>query len=437
MDPSKRPSSPTTLAARLFATRAFSEQLCRPLTAEDMGLQSCPQVSPPRWHLAHTTWFFETFILKPHLPGYRPFDERFEYLFNSYYNGIGAQYPRPQRHLLSRPGNEAVRRWRRQVDEALATLLERHGDNPAITALVTLGIEHEQQHQELLITDLKHCFSYNPLSPVYQLRDDDDQQAPEFSWHQFEGGLVEIGAAGEGFHFDNETPRHRHWLAPYALASRPATCGDYFAFIEDGGYRRPELWLSDGWDWVRQNDIKAPLYWFLDDGAPQYYTLAGRRAIQFHEPVAHINYFEADAYARWCGLRLPTEAEWEHAAAKTPVQGGFVENGRYHPSVARADGNGPSQLFGDVWEWTASAYLPYPGFLPEEGTVGEYNGKFMSGQMVLRGGSCASSQDHLRASYRNFFHPHLRWQFSGVRLAKSLADYKPESGRASTPTIIA
>ncbi|WP_101676335.1 ergothioneine biosynthesis protein EgtB [Alloalcanivorax mobilis] len=429
-------SAAPPLLARLLTTRAFSEQLCEPLTAEDMGLQACPEVSPPRWHLAHTTWFFETFILKPHQRAYRPFDERFEYLFNSYYNGIGAQYPRPQRHLLSRPGNQEVLRWRRQVDDALAELLSHPDHDPLIDALVALGIEHEQQHQELLITDLKHSFSYNPLWPVYQPRDDDERPAPEFRWHEYSGGLVETGADGAAFCFDNETPRHRVWLDPYALASRPATCAEFFAFIEDGGYQRPELWLSDGWDWVRQSGARAPLYWLLDDGAPHYYTLAGRQPIRFQEPVAHLNYFEADAYARWCGLRLPTEAEWEHAAAGQPVQGGFIDNRRYHPQVAPAGRDAPAQLFGDVWEWTASAYLPYPGFAPAGGAVGEYNGKFMNGQMVLRGGSCASSQAHLRASYRNFFQPHLRWQFSGVRLARTL-DPNRESSRGPTPTIIA
>lgn len=420
------------LAARLAETRRFSETLCEPLSAEDMGLQACPEVSPPRWHLAHTTWFFETFILKPGLSGYRPFDERFEYLFNSYYNGVGAQYPRPQRHLLSRPGIDTVRRWRAQVDEAMQDLLASEGD-PDLLALVALGIEHEQQHQELLLTDIKHSFSYNPLWPVYRPRDDDGARAAEFRWLNYPGGLVEIGAT-DGFYFDNETPRHRQWLEPFALANRPSTCAEYLAFIDDGGYRRPELWLSDGWDWVRASGATAPLYWFLEDGAPEYYTLAGRRPIQLHEPVAHLNYYEADAFARWCGKRLPTEAEWEHAAADRPVAGGFVGNGRFHPSVAAAgdEADAPLQLFGDVWEWTGSAYLPYPGFAPAAGAVGEYNGKFMSNQMVLRGGSCVSHRDHLRASYRNFFQPHLRWQFSGVRLAQSM-----EAPRGPSATTLA
>ena len=430
--PDSQPRGPD-LSERLADTRRFSETLCAPLSIEDMGLQACPEVSPPRWHLAHTTWFFETFILKPHCPDYQPFDARFEYLFNSYYNGIGAQYPRPRRHLLSRPDTATVYRWRARVDDAMQELLARN-DDPALLALVALGIEHEQQHQELLLTDIKHSFSYNPLWPVYQEQQAQDALAPEFSWINHPGGLVEIGARpGDGFHFDNETPRHRQWLEPFALANRPSTCAEYLAFIDDGGYRRPELWLSDGWDWVRQAGAEAPLYWFLDDGKPEYYTLAGRRPIQLHEPVAHLNYYEADAFARWCGKRLPTEAEWEQAAAGLPVTGGFVDNHRFHPSVARAGAaDSPLQMFGDVWEWTASAYLPYPGFAPPQGAVGEYNGKFMSNQMVLRGGSCASSQEHLRASYRNFFYPHLRWQFSGVRLAQST-----EAARGPSPAAIA
>ena len=425
------------LARRLADTRAFSETLCEPLTAEDMGLQACPEVSPPRWHLAHTTWFFETFILKPFAPGYKPSDERFEYLFNSYYNGVGEQYPRPQRHLLSRPGNEAVRAWRASVDEAMQALLNRPEVADEVIDLVALGIEHEQQHQELLVTDLKFSFSHNPLAPVYRPRQDSDAQAPPLRWHEYPGGLTEIGAdPAEGFCFDNETPRHRQWLEPFALASRPATCGEYLAFIEDGGYRRPELWLSDGWAWLQEQGAQAPLYWDLDGDTPAYYTLAGRRPVNPQETVAHLNYYEADAFARWSGKRLPTEAEWEHAAVRLPVvsgsSSGFVDNRRFHPGVAGTDSEGPAQLFGDVWEWTASAYLPYPGFAAAAGAVGEYNGKFMCNQMVLRGGSCASAPGHLRATYRNFFYPHLRWQFSGVRLAHSM-----EAGRAPTPTIIA
>ncbi|MDN5874485.1 MAG: ergothioneine biosynthesis protein EgtB [Sinobacteraceae bacterium] len=412
------------LMTRLRATRAFSEQLCQPLTLEDAGLQAAPEVSPPRWHLAHTTWFFETFILKPYSPAYEPFDERFEVLFNSYYNGVSEQYPRPQRHLLSRPGYRTVLDWRAQVDAALQTLLAQ-SCAPGMLALVRLGIEHERQHQELMLTDIKYSFSHNPQWPVYKTRADTEPAAslvaPPLSGHDYAGGLVEIGATPDAaFCFDNETPRHRQWLEPFALASRPSTCGEYLAFIEDGGYRRPELWLSDGWAWVQSQRARAPLYWFVEDDPPQQYTLAGRKKLRLEEPVAHINYYEADAFARWCGKRLPTEAEWEHVAAGQPVRGGFVDSGRFHPAVARgANSDAPLQLFGDVWEWTASAYLPYPGFVPAAGAVGEYNGKFMVNQMVLRGGSCASSRDHLRASYRNFFYPHMRWQFSGVRLASS------------------
>ena len=425
------------LARRLADTRAFSEALCEPLTAEDMGLQACPEVSPPRWHLAHTTWFFETFILKPFAPGYKPSDDRFEYLFNSYYNGVGEQYPRPQRHLLSRPGNEAVRAWRASVDEAMQALLTGPDVAGEVADLVALGIEHEQQHQELLVTDLKFSFSHNPLAPVYRPRQDSDAQAPPLRWHEYPGGLTELGAdPAEGFCFDNETPRHRQWLEPFALASRPATCGEYLAFIEDGGYQRPELWLSDGWAWLKEQGAQAPLYWDLDGDTPAHYTLAGRRPINPQEPVAHLNYYEADAFARWSGKRLPTEAEWEHAAARlsaaTATHAGFVDSRRFHPGVAGADSQGPAQMFGDVWEWTASAYLPYPGFTAAAGAVGEYNGKFMCNQMVLRGGSCASAPGHLRATYRNFFYPHLRWQFSGVRLAHSM-----EASRAPSPTVIA
>ena len=319
----------------------------------------------------------------------------------------------------------------------MQALLNRPEVADEVIDLVALGIEHEQQHQELLVTDLKFSFSHNPLAPVYRPRHDSDAQAPPLRWHEYPGGLTEIGAdPAEGFCFDNETPRHRQWLEPFALASRPATCGEYLAFIEDGGYQRPELWLSDGWAWLQEQGAQAPLYWDLDGDTPAYYTLAGRRPVNPQETVAHLNYYEADAFARWSGKRLPTEAEWEHAAAGLPVvsgsSSGFVDNRRFHPGVAGADSEGPAQLFGDVWEWTASAYLPYPGFAAAAGAVGEYNGKFMCNQMVLRGGSCASAPGHLRATYRNFFYPHLRWQFSGVRLAHSM-----EAGRAPTPTIIA
>ena len=395
--------------------RQFSEQLCAPLQAEDMGLQACPDVSPPRWHLAHTTWFFETFLLVPHLPGYQPFNPTFEYLFNSYYNGIGEQYPRPQRHLLTRPDNAEVLAWRAQVDDAMQALIAA---SPALASLVRLGLNHEQQHQELLLTDIKYSLSFNPLSPaITEPFPPCDTPAPALTFQDFTGGKVEQGRnAGDGFVFDNETPRHPVWLAPFRLANRPVSNGEYRAFINDGGYQRPELWLSDGWTWVQQQNIQRPLYWQED--LQHHWTLAGLQPLQSAQILAHVNYYEADAYARWAGMRLPTEQEWEHAARQSRQPGHFVGNGLYQPGHTL---DTPlAHLFGDVWEWTASAYLPYPGFRPASGAVGEYNGKFMCNQMVLRGGSCATSRDHIRASYRNFFYPHHRWQFSGIRLAETL-----------------
>ncbi len=410
MPETARQDASATLMAHYHRIRAFSEQLCAPLLTEDMGLQACADVSPPRWHLAHTTWFFETFLLTVHLPGYRVFDPQFATLFNSYYNGIGEQFPRPRRHLLSRPTGEAVQAWRQQVDHAMVRLIDAR---PDLADLVTLGLHHEQQHQELLLTDLKFSLSFNPLSPTLgQPLSTDDSPAP-LRFETFGGGLIDIGHQGDAFAFDNETPRHRVWLAPFALANRPVTNGEFRAFIQDNGYQRPELWLADGWAWVQEQQIRRPLYWH--ESLDRHFTLAGIQPLRDGQILAHVNYYEADAYARWAGKRLPTEQEWEHAAAASPVEGNFVENGHYQPSLAR-DGR-LSHQFGDVWEWTASAYLPYPGFQAAAGAVGEYNGKFMCNQMVLRGGSCVSSRDHLRPSYRNFFYPHHRWQFSGIRLA--------------------
>lgn len=402
-----------TRGERYQRVRGFSEWLCEPLSAEDLGLQACPEVSPPRWHLAHTTWFFETFVLKAARPQYQPWNQAFEYLFNSYYNGIGQQYPRPERHLLSRPGIDEVLAWRRHVDEAMTALLEDELQ-PDVAAMVELGLHHEQQHQELLVTDLKYSFSHNPLHPVYRSAPTTGRAAP-LEYLDFEGGLVQIGASATGFAFDNERPRHRVWLDPFRLANRPVTCDEYQAFIADRGYERPELWLADGWDWVQAQGVSSPLYWQQFEGQWWNYTLRGLEPVNREAPVAHLNYYEADAYARWAGRRLPTEAEWEYAASELPVSGHFVEHGFWHP--APAEGEGLVQMFGDIWEWTASAYLPYPGFRPPAGAVGEYNGKFMCNQMVLRGGSCASATDHLRATYRNFFYPDMRWQFSGLRLA--------------------
>jgi ergothioneine biosynthesis protein EgtB len=408
--------------ARYQAVRARTEALCAPLSPEDMMVQSMPDASPAKWHLAHTTWFFETFLLAPHLPGYRPFDPRFAYLFNSYYNAVGERILRSKRGTISRPGAEQVFDYRRAVDRAMAELLQ--GASPDTTRtlapLVELGLNHEQQHQELILTDIKHAFGTSPVQPAYQ-------EAPEgptpsasrpLGWVRYGGGVVEVGHDGRGFAFDNESPRHRVYLEPYELANRLVTNGEYLAFIEDRGYERPELWLSEGFEAVRSQGWGAPEYWHFRDGTWRAYTLSGLTEINQAEPVCHVSYYEADAYARWAGARLPAEAEWEAAAAGFPIVGNLQEAGRFHPAPAPEADSRLSQLFGDVWEWTGSAYLAYPNFRPAAGAIGEYNGKFMCGQMVLRGGSCATPATHIRASYRNFFPPGARWQFSGIRLAR-------------------
>ncbi len=394
--------------------------------------------SPPKWHLAHTTWFFETFLLKPFVTGYQPFHPRFEYLFNSYYNGVGAQYPRPRRGLLSRPTVADVLDYRRHVDEAMADLLDR--DDPEVRQRVVLGLHHEQQHQELLLTDIKYNLGNNPLRPAY--RHDLPGRAAEGAvtapgapgWVEFDGGVFEIGSAtATHFCFDNETPRHQVLLRPYALADRLVNNGEFLEFVESGGYQRPELWLSDAWSALHGRSApgvlepdpasgSGPLYWYREDGRWFEYQLSGPAELVVDAPVTHISYYEADAFARWCGKRLPTEQEWEHAAAAQPVQGNFADAGRLQPAAAPppvlTDGSAPlRQVYGDVWEWTASPYGPYPGYQPLAGTLGEYNGKFMSNQLVLRGGSCVTQPGHVRAGYRNFFYPGDRWQFSGIRLA--------------------
>jgi ergothioneine biosynthesis protein EgtB len=411
-----------SLTQAYLAVRQQTERLAGGLSAEDQNLQSMPGASPVKWHRAHTSWFFETFVLEPQLPGYRAYHPQFAYLYNSYYNGIGEQYPRAQRGLVSRPDAAEVGRYRNHVDEAMLALLDRIDPDQCrrLAALIMLGINHEQQHQELIVTDLKHAFSHNPLGPAWTALPDSSAGTPALEWVEHSPGLSEIGSHPEYFCYDNETPRHRVWLEAFALANRPVSCGEYLAFIEDRGYQRPELWLADGWDWVRRQAISAPLYWSLDDGQWSHYTLGGQRDLDPNEPVCHLSFYEAAAYAEWAEARLPTEAEWEHAASAVPVTGHFADQGRLHPQGADG-GDGLRQLYGDVWEWTASSYAPYPGFKAAAGAVGEYNGKFMANQVVLRGGSCATPAGHIRPGYRNFFYPQDRWQFSGLRLARSLA----------------
>ncbi len=408
------------LADRYRAVRQMSESLAAPLSVEDMGLQSMADASPPKWHLAHVTWFFETFVLKPHLNGYDPLDPAYEALFNSYYNAVGPQFTRAHRGLLSRPSLGDVMAYRAHVDAAMETLFKQDLDD-ALAGLITLGLNHEQQHQELLVTDIKHALSHNPCAPApYDLPSQPhNADLPPLRFERFDGGLVEIGTDGPGFHFDNEGPAHTVFLQPFGLAQRPVTNGEWTRFIEAGGYESPEPWLADGWALVQAEGWRAPLYWTRQDGEWQRYTLGGLKPIERHAPVSHISYYEADAYARWAGHRLPTEAEWEHAARASntdPASGPQLTIERLDPPPLRQT-QGFSALFGGVWEWTQSAYAAYPGFAPASGAVGEYNGKFMSGQMVLKGGSAATPPGHIRATYRNFFYPPMRWQFSGLRLA--------------------
>jgi len=398
--------------------RQQTESLCEPLSPEDMMVQSCPESSPAKWHLAHTTWFFETFVLSEFAPAYRPFDPDFRWLFNSYYNAVSQQPIKQLRGSFSRPSLEDILAYRASVDAAMMRLMR--GEIPEqVERRITLGLHHEQQHQELLAYDIKNAFWSNPLHPAY--RDGALPQsipAQPVQWIGHEGGLLEIGHSGDGFCFDNEQPRHKVYLKPFKLASRLVTCGEYLDFMRDGGYERAELWLSDGWDMVRAQQWRAPLYWFEEDGAWRVFTL--RRPVALSDmittPVCHISYYEADAFARWAGKRLPTEAEWEITAEGLPVKGNLVESGVLHP-IAAKQADGPQQMFGDVWEWMASAYLGYPGYAALPGALGEYNGKFMSNQMVLRGGSAVTPTQHIRATYRNFFTPASRWQFCGVRLA--------------------
>jgi ergothioneine biosynthesis protein EgtB len=427
------------VAERFRSVRQRTLALCKPLTPEDMMVQSCAEASPAKWHLAHTAWFFESFILREFLPGYRLFNPEFPWLFNSYYRSF-AQFPEKRlRSSFSRPGLDEVMGYRSHVDEGIEKLLSAAPD-PEVLKRIELGANHEEQHQELLLTDILHAFYTNPLRPAYRNQDQafggsDDLHPrsqtrdplagsgqalghPAERFVGFTGGLVEVGFAGSGFCYDNELPRHRVFLEPFALGDRLVTNGEFAEFIADGGYREPELWLSAGWDALEQNGWRAPLYWNEDGGNWTLFTLRGEISMEAADksPVSHISYFEADAYARWAGKRLPTEMEWEVASEGNGVDGNLLDSGELRPAAAEA-GAALAQMWGDCWEWTASAYLGYPGFEPLAGSLGEYNGKFMSGQMVLRGGSCATPKAHIRSSYRNFFQPETRWQFSGIRLA--------------------
>jgi ergothioneine biosynthesis protein EgtB len=400
--------------------RGQTNLLCESLEPDDYMLQSMPDASPAKWHLAHTTWFFETFVLIPYAPHYRPFNEHFGFLFNSYYEAVGAQWPRPQRGLLSRPTVTEVFRYRKHVDEAVGALLRGPIASEAATRIL-LGLHHEQQHQELFITDLKHAWSLNPLHPVFRAAKPDGGPRAVARWIGFGGGLASIGHDGSSFAFDNESPRHREFVSAYEISSALVTNAEYAAFIAAGGYLRPELWLSEGWAVCRKRGWKAPLYWQCHEGSDGWsmVTMAGPRPVEPDEPVCHVSYFEADAYARWAGARLPTEAQWE-VAADVPIGGNFLEGGRFHPAATvGTDDRGPLyQLYGDVWQWTASPYIGYPGYRAAASALGEYNGKFMCNQIVLRGASCATPRSHARRTYRNFFPPDARWQFSGIRLAR-------------------
>ena len=412
-----------SLEAAYRDVRQTTERLASVLSAEDQTVQSMPDVSPTKWHRAHVTWFFETFVLGQYAPAYEPHDEAYGYIFNSYYEAVGARHPRAERGLLSRPGIEKVARYRHAVDAAMEPLL-RDPSQPGLRDLIVLGLHHEQQHQELLLMDIKHVLSRNPLHPAYLAGGPagSGDPAPKAGWIEHDGGPVQIGHLGMGFGFDNEYPRHTAHLAPFGLADRPVTCGEWLDFMRDDGYGRPEFWLSDGWAVVNAQSWQAPLYWFRDpDDTDRWlqFTLSGVHPVDPNEPVCHVSYYEADAFAHWTGMRLPTEAEWETIAhsdgeGENFLSEDFLTEGAPHPRPAVSS----NALFGDTWEWTSSAYTPYPGFRAAPGAVGEYNGKFMVSQYVLRGGCCATPRGHVRATYRNFFPPGARWAFSGVRLSR-------------------
>ncbi|AQU79499.1 MULTISPECIES: ergothioneine biosynthesis protein EgtB [Planococcus] len=414
----------TSIAERFAEIRGVTMKLIEPLETEDFIIQSHEDVSPAKWHIAHTTWFFERMILKEFKSDYEEFNPAFDFLFNSYYNTIGPYQPRHQRGVLSRPTVNQVIEYRNYVDQQVTNLLAESASETKeeIEALIYMGLQHEQQHQELILMDIKYNFFVNPLFPTYtetEKRPVSKQQESQFV--EFEGGLVEIGHDGNGFAFDNESPRHKVWLEPFKLATKPVTNGEFLEFINSGGYEKPEYWLSDGWSIVKEHNWKAPLYWLKDKQQHwQIFTLAGIQDLELDEPVSHISFYEADAFSRWKGKRLPTEAEWEYASQSVAIHGNTLDEGVYHPVASSSDSQSEllSRMFGDVWEWTASAYSPYPGSKPLEGALGEYNAKFMCNQMILRGGSCATPLKHIRETYRNFFPPEKRWQFSGFRLAQ-------------------
>lgn len=432
----------TALVQEYVRVRTQSAALCEPLCVEDYGLQAVAETSPPKWHLAHTSWFFETFLLKPFIANYTPVNAAYGFIFNSYYNGIGQQYARHQRGLLSRPTVDEVYQYRASIDARMQDLLaeQHHPDRAAILQRTELGLHHEMQHQELLLTDLKFSLAQNPLFPAYLSPAPRSAQRSQLAlgFSDYAGGLVTLGTDTDQqpFCFDNETPQHKTFIAPFALANRPVTNGEYLQFMQSGGYQCAELWLADGWAMSQEKEWQAPLYWMQkqltgiqedaqvrqqenrQSGEWQVFTLHGLGPLELTQPVCHVSFYEADAYARWAGARLPSEAEWEYAASAEVVAGNFVDSRRLQPQSVATSDNAMQQLFGDVWEWTASSYGPYPGFAAAAGAIGEYNGKFMCNQMVLRGGSCVSDRHHIRASYRNFFYPLDRWQFSGIRLAK-------------------
>lgn len=415
-------NSAKTLPDEFNTVRYFTQQLCQPLETEDYVIQSMPDVSPAKWHLAHTTWFFEAFILDKFIENYKPFNKDYFYLFNSYYVQMGERWTRVKRGLLSRPTVKDIFIYREEITKRIDDLFSGANEKVLIdiAPLIEIGINHEQQHQELLLTDIKHVLSFNPLRPVYSESEIiNSNEIKSNRWIKYDEGIYELGHNGKSFCYDNETPLHKQFLNSFSLADRLITNGEYLEFIEDGGYKNPLLWLSDGWAVVENENWKAPLYWEKKDGEWYNFTLNGFRKVNPDEPVCHVSHYEADAFAAWKGTRLPTEVEWEVAALSLEIEGNFVDDKKFHTSpLKEKNRDGLKQMFGDVWEWTRSAYLPYPGYKPLAGALGEYNGKFMSGQMVLRGGSCATSKSHIRNTYRNFFPPNARWQFTGIRLAK-------------------